>query len=168
MNIYIDKQYDTDNTIKTILQKILKDKKFTIDNRFDKNKKYDLLIFLFMKKFDFNYWNRTKGFINHLPNYKTIYYKDFMLNLFNFEDYFDFLPITFIYDKQINNENSIKNYISLYDFIGNHIKYSSMGKNIWIIKPSGLSRGRGIKCFDNLDNIINYVIVSDKKISWLA
>lgn len=35
------------------------------------------------------------------------------------------------------------------------------GKNLWIIKPSGLSRGRGIKVFSKLDEMLHYVISSD-------
>jgi tubulin monoglycylase TTLL3/8 len=35
------------------------------------------------------------------------------------------------------------------------------GKNLWIIKPSGLSRGRGIKVFSQLDEILHYIISSD-------
>ena len=30
-------------------------------------------------------------------------------------------------------------------------------KNIWIMKPSGLSRGRGIKCFANLNEILQFI-----------
>ena len=30
-------------------------------------------------------------------------------------------------------------------------------KNIWIMKPSGLSRGRGIKCFSNLNEILLFI-----------
>jgi tubulin monoglycylase TTLL3/8 len=29
--------------------------------------------------------------------------------------------------------------------------------NIWIMKPSGLSRGRGIKCMSNLDDIFKFI-----------
>lgn len=30
--------------------------------------------------------------------------------------------------------------------------------NIWIVKPASLSRGRGIKTFDNVVEIMDYVI----------
>ena len=29
-------------------------------------------------------------------------------------------------------------------------------KNMWIMKPGGLSRGRGIKLYKNLDKILNF------------
>ena len=31
-------------------------------------------------------------------------------------------------------------------------------QNAWIVKPAELSRGRGIKCFNNLTDIFDYVI----------
>ncbi|CAI2374863.1 unnamed protein product [Moneuplotes crassus] len=39
-------------------------------------------------------------------------------------------------------------------------------KNIWIIKPAGLSRGRGIQVFSNLDDIIEYTRGKEK--NWIA
>lgn len=38
--------------------------------------------------------------------------------------------------------------------------------NIWILKPSGLSRGRGITCFNNLVEIIDHVKMKDS--SWVV
>ena len=38
--------------------------------------------------------------------------------------------------------------------------------NIWIIKPASMSRGRGIKTFNNLEEILDYVV--GKNISWVA
>ena len=37
--------------------------------------------------------------------------------------------------------------------------------NIWIVKPASLSRGRGIKTFDNITEILDYII--GKEISWV-
>ncbi|CAI2381666.1 unnamed protein product [Moneuplotes crassus] len=39
-------------------------------------------------------------------------------------------------------------------------------KNIWIIKPAGLSRGRGIQVFSNFDEITDYTC--DKEKGWIA
>eukprot|EP01022_Parablepharisma_sp_SALTPOND_P014467 TRINITY_DN1966_c0_g1_i1.p1 TRINITY_DN1966_c0_g1~~TRINITY_DN1966_c0_g1_i1.p1 ORF type:complete len:661 (-),score=53.58 TRINITY_DN1966_c0_g1_i1:1643-3529(-) len=36
-------------------------------------------------------------------------------------------------------------------------------KNIWIVKPAGLSRGRGIKMFDNLKGIMEYAQCKDQQ-----
>jgi tubulin monoglycylase TTLL3/8 len=31
-------------------------------------------------------------------------------------------------------------------------------ENIWIVKPASMSRGRGIKTFNNLKEILDYII----------
>lgn len=38
--------------------------------------------------------------------------------------------------------------------------------NNWVIKPAGLSRGRGIRSFNKLNKIMNYVFCKD--IQWVA
>jgi len=49
-------------------------------------------------------------------------------------------------------------------------KYPAFGingdKNIWIVKPAGLSRGRGIACFKNLIEIQDYV--KGKEAQWIV
>jgi tubulin monoglycylase TTLL3/8 len=35
--------------------------------------------------------------------------------------------------------------------------YLNGNKNIWIMKPSGLSRGRGIKCINSLGDVLGQV-----------
>lgn len=42
----------------------------------------------------------------------------------------------------------------------------NQGRNIWIIKPAGLSRGRGIRCYDNLAEILEHVKVKESE--WVA
>jgi len=50
------------------------------------------------------------------------------------------------------------------------VKYPQYGlngeKNIWIVKPAGLSRGRGISCFRNLVEIQDYV--KGKESQWIV
>lgn len=45
-------------------------------------------------------------------------------------------------------------------------QYALNEKNMWIVKPAGLSRGRGIRAFDQLEPLINYIIGKD--VMWVA
>ena len=50
---------------------------------------------------------------------------------------------------------------------GKYPQYGLNGeKNIWIVKPAGLSRGRGIECFRNLVEIQDYV--KGKEAQWVV
>jgi len=42
----------------------------------------------------------------------------------------------------------------------------NQGRNVWIIKPAGLSRGRGIRCYDNLGEIFDHIRVKESE--WIA
>lgn len=45
----------------------------------------------------------------------------------------------------------------------------SKSLNIWIVKPAGMSRGRGIRVFDNLDLLLEYADVeTHKECQWVA
>ncbi|EGR29884.1 tubulin-tyrosine ligase family protein, putative [Ichthyophthirius multifiliis] len=49
----------------------------------------------------------------------------------------------------------------------NDPQYTLNGKsNIWIVKPSGLSRGRGIRTFNKLEQLLQYV--SGKELGWIT
>lgn len=39
-------------------------------------------------------------------------------------------------------------------------------KNLWIVKPAGLSRGRGIRAFESIEPLLNYIIGKD--VMWVA
>ncbi len=39
------------------------------------------------------------------------------------------------------------------------------GKNVWIVKPAGLSRGRGIACYNNLAEIVEHIRIRD--VDWV-
>lgn len=47
------------------------------------------------------------------------------------------------------------------------IQYSLNRENIWIVKPASRSRGRGIKAFSDMDEILEYVVGRDD-IQWVA
>ena len=60
----------------------------------------------------------------------------------------------------IENDPSLKNEVTelLEKLKKINLQYNMNGDgNIWIVKPSGLSRGRGIKCIDGIDDIVNQV-----------
>ena len=38
--------------------------------------------------------------------------------------------------------------------------------NIWIVKPAGLSRGRGICCYNNLHDILDHIKIKESE--WVA
>lgn len=45
----------------------------------------------------------------------------------------------------------------------------SKSRNIWIVKPAGMSRGRGIRVFNNLDLLLEYADVENhKECQWVA
>ena len=39
-------------------------------------------------------------------------------------------------------------------------------KSVWILKPAGLSRGRGIRCYDNIEGLLDAIVAKDLK--WVA
>ncbi|KAG2522065.1 hypothetical protein JM18_005695 [Phytophthora kernoviae] len=46
---------------------------------------------------------------------------------------------------------------------------TSISKNVWIVKPAGMSRGRGIRVFNDLDQLLEYVDVENhKECQWVA
>ncbi|KAL4438623.1 hypothetical protein ABPG74_015521 [Tetrahymena malaccensis] len=45
-------------------------------------------------------------------------------------------------------------------------QYDLNQKNLWIVKPAGLSRGRGIRAFDQLEPLLNYIMGKD--VMWVA
>jgi len=42
----------------------------------------------------------------------------------------------------------------------------NQGRNVWIIKPAGLSRGRGIRCYNDLGEILEHIRVKESE--WVA
>ena len=65
-----------------------------------------------------------------------------------------------------NYENKIPEIKELLNLIKNHLpEYSFDGyKNLWIVKPGGKSRGRGIHCIDQLNDILSDVKLYDQTI----
>ena len=58
------------------------------------------------------------------------------------------------FHKQVKDEieatlKKLKSYFPQFDMNGD--------KNIWIMKPSGLSRGRGIACISNLNELLQFI-----------
>jgi len=42
----------------------------------------------------------------------------------------------------------------------------NQGNNIWIVKPAGLSRGRGIACHNSLPNLLDHIKIKESE--WVA
>jgi len=55
----------------------------------------------------------------------------------------------------------------LKQFEANSVQYDlNKGKNVWIVKPASLSRGRGIACYNDLGSLLEHVKVRDCE--WIA
>ena len=51
---------------------------------------------------------------------------------------------------------------------GRQFDLNLSAKNAWIVKPAGKSRGRGIACFDSLDDILEYSRATSKESQWIV
>ena len=73
---------------------------------------------------------------------------------------FDTTPTTFIADP---NDKSWKLIKSLGNYKELHMHPKQWVKNLWLVKPEDLNRGRGIQIFDRPREIINFISSSDPK-----
>ena len=65
------------------------------------------------------------------------------------------------------DEFTLKVYQMLEDISQNFPQSAINGEsNVWIVKPAGLSRGRGIQCFNNLIEILDHI--NSKEMQWVA
>lgn len=63
-------------------------------------------------------------------------------------------PTTFIVDETTNNTNTQKKLIRHVEKI---LPQKHWMKGLWLVKPEGMNRGRGIEVFNNLKDIMNFV-----------
>ncbi|XP_063681527.1 probable tubulin polyglutamylase TTLL2 isoform X2 [Bolinopsis microptera] len=140
--------YKTDNGIPQLLSKALNQEQFKEVPETHRNDQWNL------------YW-RGSGFtlsdyknvktwqiLNHFPKGNTITRKDSLARCLKrmrmvHGTIFNFFPVSF------NLPNDYTKFLSYFSKI-----QSKKGKQVWICKPSDLSRGRGIFLFDNISDLL--------------
>ncbi|CAD8066147.1 unnamed protein product [Paramecium sonneborni] len=110
----------------------------------------------------FNYSTLTSKSvcINHLEHHHEISNKNRLhANLKTFcqktnKKMDDFVPVTFIINLDSTTlQNDLKKFVDYF----NEIKKDKQQKNIWLLKPPDLNRGRGIQLFSDLKILVNQI-----------
>ena len=78
---------------------------------------------------------------------------------------FETTPTTFLVDDSWKTTNLQKQMIK---HVENYLPEKQWLKNLWLVKPEGLNRGRGIEVFNNLKDIMKFVGAKNPRVRYVV
>ena len=78
---------------------------------------------------------------------------------------FETTPTTFLVDDTCKTTNLQKQMIR---HVENYLPEKQCLKNLWLVKPEGLNRGRGIEVFNNLKDIMRFIGAKNPKVRYVV